>query len=73
MQGLMSSYPLTLTHSFHRAERLFHDLWDNSDAADYAAAKKVLAGRYTCAEEGIADPSGDGPMIAAQPEGALSS
>jgi acyl-CoA synthetase (AMP-forming)/AMP-acid ligase II len=23
MQGLMSSYPLTLTHSFHRAERLF--------------------------------------------------
>src|SRR4051812_32603180 len=25
MQGLMSSYPLTLTHSFHRAERLFGD------------------------------------------------
>jgi fatty-acyl-CoA synthase len=25
MQGLMSSYPLTLPHSFHRAERLFGD------------------------------------------------
>jgi fatty-acyl-CoA synthase len=25
MQGLMSSYPLTLAHSFHRAERLFGD------------------------------------------------
>jgi alkylation response protein AidB-like acyl-CoA dehydrogenase len=47
----------------HRAERLFHDLWDNSDAADYAAAQKVLAGRYTWAEAGIADPSGEGPML----------
>ena len=25
MQGLMSSYPLTLTHLFERAERLFGD------------------------------------------------
>ena len=25
MQGLMSSYPLTLPHIFHRAERLFGD------------------------------------------------
>ena len=25
MQGLMSSFPLTLSHAFHRAERLFGD------------------------------------------------
>jgi hypothetical protein len=29
----------------------------------------VLDGRYTFVEEGVVDPSGDGPMIAAQPEG----
>jgi alkylation response protein AidB-like acyl-CoA dehydrogenase len=46
-----------------RADRLFHDLWHNSDTADYAAAQKVLAGRYTWAEAGIADPSGEGPML----------
>jgi hypothetical protein len=27
----------------------------------------VLEGRHAWLEEGIADPSGDGPMIAAQP------
>ena len=35
-------------------------------------AMQVLAGDHAWLEEGIADPSGDGPMIAAQPEGALS-
>jgi hypothetical protein len=28
----------------------------------------VLEGRYTWFEEGVADPSGDGPMVAGQPE-----
>ena len=28
---------------------------------------RVLEGRHTWLEEGIADPSGDGPMIARQP------
>ena len=46
-----------------RAETLFHDLWSNDDDANYAAAQRVLAGRYTWQEDGIADPSGDGPMI----------
>jgi alkylation response protein AidB-like acyl-CoA dehydrogenase len=56
-----------------RAEALFAELWSNNDDANYKAAQEVLAGRYQWIEEGIADPSGDGPMIAAQPEGALSS
>jgi alkylation response protein AidB-like acyl-CoA dehydrogenase len=55
-----------------RAEALFSELWSNNDDANYKAAQEVVAGRYQWLEEGIADPSGDGPMIAAQPEGALS-
>ena len=31
-------------------------------------AKDVLEGRFQWIEEGVADPSGDGPMIAGQPE-----
>jgi alkylation response protein AidB-like acyl-CoA dehydrogenase len=46
-----------------RAETLFNELWSNDDDANYAAAQRVLAGRYTWLEDGIADPSGDGPMI----------
>ncbi|MGO9788854.1 MAG: hypothetical protein ACLP8S_04785 [Solirubrobacteraceae bacterium] len=46
-----------------RAETLFTGLWANDDDANYAAAQHVLAGRYPMLEEGIADPSGDGPMI----------
>ncbi len=46
-----------------RAETLFTELWANDDDANYAAAQQVLAGRYPRLEEGIADPSGDGPMI----------
>jgi alkylation response protein AidB-like acyl-CoA dehydrogenase len=46
-----------------RAERLFADLWANDDDANRAAAGEVLNGRYTWLEEGIADPSGEGPMI----------
>ncbi len=46
-----------------RADRLFDGLWANDDSTNYAAAQRVLAGRYTWLEEGIADPSGDGAMI----------
>jgi alkylation response protein AidB-like acyl-CoA dehydrogenase len=53
-----------------RVDALFSELWSNNDDANYKAAQDVLAGRFTWLEEGIADPSGDGPMIAAQPEGA---
>ena len=50
-----------------RAESLFGDLWSNDDADDYAAGQRVLEGRYSWLEEGIIDPSGEGPMIAEQP------
>ncbi len=46
-----------------RAEKLFDELWSNDDDDRYAAAQKILAGRYTWLEEGIPDPSGPGPMI----------
>ena len=49
-------------------DRLFDELWSNNDAANYTAAQAVLDGRFTWVEEGIADPSGDGPMIAPQPD-----
>jgi hypothetical protein len=51
-----------------RVESLFGDLWSNDDTDDYAAGQRVLEGRYRWLEEGIIDPSGEGPMIAAQPE-----
>jgi hypothetical protein len=46
-----------------RADALFDELWANDDDANHAGAERVLAGRYTWLEEGIADPAGDGPMI----------
>jgi alkylation response protein AidB-like acyl-CoA dehydrogenase len=46
-----------------RIDRLFHDLWANDDDDRYAAAQRVVEGRYTWFEEGILDPSGGGPMI----------
>ncbi|MGV0811100.1 acyl-CoA dehydrogenase family protein [Mycolicibacterium boenickei] len=47
-----------------RAEQLFDGLWDNSDDSDRALARDVLAGRYTWLEDGIIDPSIEGPWIA---------
>ncbi|GAB5897523.1 acyl-CoA dehydrogenase family protein [Mycolicibacterium mageritense] len=47
-----------------RADRLFAELWDNSDDSDRLLARGVLAGRYTWMEDGIIDPSIDGPWIA---------
>ncbi len=46
-----------------RVETLFGQLWDNDDDANRAAAARLLDGRYRWLEEGIADPSGEGPMI----------
>ena len=47
-----------------RAEELFGQLWDNSDAADSAGAKRILGGSYTWLEDGVIDPSIPGPWIA---------
>jgi hypothetical protein len=57
---------LFCTQARRRAERHFADLWDNDDEDSHAAARRVLDGRYLWVEEGIADPSGDGPMIPAE-------
>jgi alkylation response protein AidB-like acyl-CoA dehydrogenase len=46
-----------------RADALFDELWANDDDENRAAAAKVLEGRYRWFEEGILDPSGEGPMI----------
>jgi alkylation response protein AidB-like acyl-CoA dehydrogenase len=46
-----------------RIDALFTELWANEDDANHSLAGKVLDGRYTWLEEGIIDPSGDGPML----------
>jgi len=47
----------------HRAELLFHQLWSNADEPNHQLALDVLKGRHSWLEEGIIDPSGDGPMV----------
>ncbi|MFJ6633008.1 acyl-CoA dehydrogenase family protein [Streptomyces sp. NPDC091376] len=47
-----------------RVEELFGRLWTNTDDLDRSVVKDVLAGSYTWLEEGVIDPSGDGPWIA---------
>jgi alkylation response protein AidB-like acyl-CoA dehydrogenase len=59
---------LFIRQARRRVEALFGELFSNEDDANYALAQQVLAGRHTWIEEGIADPSGDGPMIAEQPD-----
>jgi alkylation response protein AidB-like acyl-CoA dehydrogenase len=51
-----------------RVDTLFTALWQNDDDDTYKTAQNVLEGRYKWLEEGVADPSGDGPMVAGQPE-----
>jgi hypothetical protein len=46
-----------------RVETIFTELWANEDDANHALAGKILDGRYEWLEEGIIDPSGDGPML----------
>jgi len=50
-------------HARRRVGDLFGALWSNDDVDNYALAQRVLEGRYAFLEEGIADPSGDGPAI----------
>jgi alkylation response protein AidB-like acyl-CoA dehydrogenase len=47
-----------------RVEELFARLWSNTDDLDRKVVNGVLAGAYTWLEEGVIDPSGDGPWIA---------
>ncbi|MEU1668952.1 acyl-CoA dehydrogenase family protein [Streptomyces sparsogenes] len=47
-----------------RAEELFERLWTNTDDLDRKVVSGVLAGSYTWLEDGVLDPSGDGPWIA---------
>jgi hypothetical protein len=58
---------LFIRQARRRVDSLFGELFSNDDDANYAVAQQVLEGRHTWLEEGIADPSGDGPMIAEQP------
>ncbi|MFF3321095.1 acyl-CoA dehydrogenase family protein [Streptomyces sp. NPDC002889] len=47
-----------------RVEELFTRLWSNTDDLDRKVVNGVLSGTYTWLEEGIIDPSGEGPWIA---------
>ncbi|WP_093798767.1 acyl-CoA dehydrogenase family protein [Streptomyces sp. Wb2n-11] len=47
-----------------RTEELFNRLWTNTDDLDNKVVKGVLSGTYTWLEDGIIDPSGEGPWIA---------
>jgi alkylation response protein AidB-like acyl-CoA dehydrogenase len=47
-----------------RVDELFARLWTNTDDLDRKVVRNVLAGDYAWLEQGIVDPSGDGPWIA---------
>ncbi|KRV51027.1 acyl-CoA dehydrogenase [Wenjunlia vitaminophila] len=47
-----------------RVQEVFHRLWHNTDELDGKAVRRVMAGDYAWLEEGVLDPSGDGPWIA---------
>jgi alkylation response protein AidB-like acyl-CoA dehydrogenase len=47
-----------------RVDELFARLWHNTDELDRKVVKGVMAGAYEWLEQGIVDPSGDGPWIA---------
>ncbi|MGW1871623.1 acyl-CoA dehydrogenase family protein [Streptomyces mauvecolor] len=47
-----------------RVEELFTRLWSNTDDLDRKIVDEVLAGSYTWLEEGVLDPSDNGPWIA---------
>jgi alkylation response protein AidB-like acyl-CoA dehydrogenase len=51
-----------------RVDQAFRDLWHNDDTEEYAAALRVLEGKYAFMEEGILDPSGDDPLISSSGE-----
>ncbi|MGW3136292.1 acyl-CoA dehydrogenase family protein [Streptomyces sp. NPDC001139] len=47
-----------------RVAELFDRLWTNTDDVDRTVVKGVMSGTYAWLEEGVVDPSGDGPWIA---------
>ncbi|MDX3854372.1 acyl-CoA dehydrogenase family protein [Streptomyces sp. AK02-01A] len=47
-----------------RVEELFTRLWSNTDDLDRKVVHGVMSGTYTWLEDGIVDPSGEGPWIA---------
>ncbi|MER7002520.1 acyl-CoA dehydrogenase family protein [Dactylosporangium sp. NPDC000555] len=47
-----------------RAEAFFRELWDNADAVEASAAKRVLRGRYRSLEDGIVPPPPAGAWTA---------
>ncbi|MET8947879.1 acyl-CoA dehydrogenase family protein [Streptomyces sp. NPDC004542] len=47
-----------------RVEELFDRLWHNTDDLDRKVVRGVLGGAYEWLEQGVIDPSGDGPWIA---------
>jgi alkylation response protein AidB-like acyl-CoA dehydrogenase len=49
-----------------RVDDLFDHLWRNTDDSDRRLARDVLADRFTWLEEGVLDPSIEGPWIAQQ-------
>ncbi|MEU4495762.1 acyl-CoA dehydrogenase family protein [Streptomyces sp. NPDC023998] len=53
-----------------RVEELFNRLWSNTDDLDRKVVDGVLSGTYTWLEQGIIDPSGEGPWIADATPGA---
>ncbi|MET7381804.1 acyl-CoA dehydrogenase family protein [Streptomyces sp. NPDC005526] len=53
-----------------RVAELFDRLWTNTDDIDRKVVKGVLGGAYEWLEQGVIDPSGDGPWIADATPGA---
>ncbi|MFJ1892365.1 MULTISPECIES: acyl-CoA dehydrogenase family protein [unclassified Streptomyces] len=47
-----------------RVEELFTRLWSNTDDLDRHLVDGILSGAYTWLEDGVVDPSGEGPWIA---------
>jgi hypothetical protein len=48
-----------------RTEALFAALWDNTDAVDVAAARRIVDGRYVYLEEGVLPLPEQGDWVAA--------
>ena len=46
-----------------RCDRIFDDLWENTDDEGHKLARGVLDGKFQWLEADILDPSGDGPIV----------
>ncbi|HEY2675133.1 MAG TPA: acyl-CoA dehydrogenase family protein [Rugosimonospora sp.] len=46
-----------------RVEALFSGMWDNTDALDVTAAKRIVEGRYAFLEEGVLPPPQEGDWV----------